>query len=394
MFDPVTRLDDLRSWSLDALVAEFDRLDVLEAQVRAQRLLVLGVLDERKVGAGEDGALDTAGWVAAESKVLAGTARADVTAARALREQPEVADIALEGRLSRDQITPAAQLASKGGGREWAEKASRLSPQYLQREARKLRKLSPADDKTRQAPSRIWWNGDEHTGRLRVYGDFTADEGAKYVKALERRAERIGAREDGTWAPLEERAAEAAIALASRDLAEDADPDRATIVLHAPVPAWADPRIGDGVLSELGLDVSSETARRLACDANVQWIAEAFDGTPLGVGRRSRTVPRWLDRLVRFRDRHCRFPGCERLRGAQVHHIVHWADLGPTDYVNLVLLCPRHHTFLHEHKWSVRGNPSLPDDLVFIALDGREHPPRRSGPPDRCRGDTELALAA
>jgi hypothetical protein len=101
-----------------------------------------------------------------------------------------------------------------------------------------------------------------------------------------------------------------------------------------------------------------------------------------------------LDRLVRFRDRHCRFPGCERVRGAQVHHIVHWADLGPTDYENLVLLCPRHHTFLHEFRWSVRGSPSLPGDLVFVGPDGREHPPPRGDPPDRARGGQELALAA
>jgi hypothetical protein len=352
------------------------------------------VLDERKVGAADDGALDTAGWVAATSRVLAATARADVVAARALRDAPEVGDVALDGRLSRDQLTPAAQLAVKGGGRAWAERATARSPAHLQRAARTLRRLRPADDQARQAPSRIWWKTDDHTGRLRIHGDFTADEGAKYVKALERHAERIGAGEGGSWSPLVDRVADAAIALAAQTLADDADPDRALIVLHAPVPTWADPHLGDGLLCDLDLDVSSETARRLACDANLQWIAEAFDGTPLGVGRRSRTVPRWIDRLVRYRDRHCRFPGCERLRGAQVHHIVHWADLGPTDYLNLVLLCPRHHRLVHEHGWSVHGNPSLPDDLTFVRPDGREHPPRRGDPPDRTRDDTELALAA
>jgi hypothetical protein len=182
--------------------------------------------------------------------------------------------------------------------------------------------------------------------------------------------------------------------LASQSLAEDADPDRALVVVHAQVPGWADPRITGGVLGDVDLDIASETARRLACDCNVQWIAEAFDGTPIGVGRRSRTVPRWLDRLVRYRDRHCRFPGSERLRGAQVHHIVHWADLGPTDYLNLVLLCPRHHRLVHEFGWSMHGNPSLPGDLVFVRPEGREHPPRRGNPSDRARDGTELALAA
>ncbi len=145
-----------------------------------------------------------------------------------------------------------------------------------------------------------------------------------------------------------------------------------------------DPRLPGCELTDVGLSIATESARRLACDAHVQWIALALGGEPIGVGRRSRTVPRWLDRLVRYRDRHCRFPGCERLRGAQVHHIVHWADLGPTDYENLVLLCPRHHTFLHEYRWSVRGSPSLPGDLVFVRPDGRELRAR----------DGTLALAA
>jgi HNH endonuclease len=394
MFDSEGPIEALRAHPTEYLVAEYSRLDALEASVRARRLLVLAVLDERRVaGTTGDGTLDTAGWVAAESKLAAATARADVAAARALRKEPEVAAVALEGLLSRDQVTLAAQLAQPGRGRAWAERAAKLSPQYLAREARKLKRATP-DPKARHTPSQFWWKKNEDSGRLHVHGDFTADDGAKFVRALERKAEQMGAREDGTWAPFQERCAQALVALASQTLAEDADPDRATVVLHAPVPAWADPRLGDGLLGDLDLDIASDITRRLACDANIQWIGEAFDGTPLGVGRRSRTVPRWLDRLVRYRDRHCRFPGCERLRGAQVHHIVHWADLGPTDYVNLVLLCPRHHTFLHEHKWSVRGNPSLPDDLVFVTPDGREHPPRRGDPPGRVRDGNALALAA
>ena len=31
-----------------------------------------------------------------------------------------------------------------------------------------------------------------------------------------------------------------------------------------------------------------------------------------------------------------------------VHHVVHWADGGPTALANLVLLCRRHHRMVHE----------------------------------------------
>jgi hypothetical protein len=48
------------------------------------------------------------------------------------------------------------------------------------------------------------------------------------------------------------------------------------------------------------------------------------------------------------RDGGCRFPGCAEHRYVEAHHVRHWADGGPTDLANLVLLCWRHHHALHE----------------------------------------------
>lgn len=32
------------------------------------------------------------------------------------------------------------------------------------------------------------------------------------------------------------------------------------------------------------------------------------------------------------------------------HHLVHWADHGPTDLNNAALLCERHHTIVHSRR--------------------------------------------
>ena len=32
---------------------------------------------------------------------------------------------------------------------------------------------------------------------------------------------------------------------------------------------------------------------------------------------------------------------------ADAHHLVHWADFGPSDLDNAALLCERHHTVVH-----------------------------------------------
>ena len=51
--------------------------------------------------------------------------------------------------------------------------------------------------------------------------------------------------------------------------------------------------------------------------------------------------------------------------------MIHWADGGPTDPDNLVLLCPRCHALVHERRWSVRGDTARPDGMTFQAPDGR-----------------------
>jgi hypothetical protein len=74
---------------------------------------------------------------------------------------------------------------------------------------------------------------------------------------------------------------------------------------------------------------------------------------------------------VQHRDRGCRFPGCS-VRFGHGHHILHWAQAGPTTLSNLVVLCRRHHRAVHEEGFQVRR---LPDGaLQFRRPNGREFP--------------------
>jgi hypothetical protein len=54
------------------LIDAYAQLDALENAIRAERLAVLSVLDERKVWC-HDGAVDTADWVALTSRVRRST---------------------------------------------------------------------------------------------------------------------------------------------------------------------------------------------------------------------------------------------------------------------------------------------------------------------------------
>ena len=105
---------------------------------------------------------------------------------------------------------------------------------------------------------------------------------------------------------------------------------------------------GTSELDHVG-PVHPEAARRLACDASVMRVVMAGRSEPLDVGRRTSVVPPAIRRAVIVRDHHCRFPGCDRPHTwCDAHHVVHWADGGPTALPNLVLLCRRHHRMVHQ----------------------------------------------
>jgi uncharacterized protein DUF222/HNH endonuclease len=104
---------------------------------------------------------------------------------------------------------------------------------------------------------------------------------------------------------------------------------------------------------ELSLPLSTRTLERIACDSTVSRVLLA-DSMVVDVGRATRVVSAPTLRALRQRDRGCRWPGCDRqVNWSTPHHIVAWANGGPTHLNNLVLLCCFHHRLVHEGGWQV-----------------------------------------
>jgi hypothetical protein len=79
----------------------------------------------------------------------------------------------------------------------------------------------------------------------------------------------------------------------------------------------------------------------------------------LELGRATRTIPPALRRALAARDGGCVAPGCDRPpQWSDAHHLEHWADGGPTDLGNLVLLCRTHHLAVHEGGWQLGRDPA------------------------------------
>lgn len=102
--------------------------------------------------------------------------------------------------------------------------------------------------------------------------------------------------------------------------------------------------------------LTAGTVRRLACDAQVVPVVLGTAGEVLDQGRGRRLFDRAQVRHLWLRDRGgCTFPGCTRPAGwTDAHHLVHWADGGPTSIDNAALLCRAHHSTVHTHRYSAR----------------------------------------
>jgi hypothetical protein len=193
--------------------------------------------------------------------------------------------------------------------------------------------------------------------------------------------------------------------------------DRHTVVWHASVEdlvdAHRDPGSGDdarrsasagaaerdvdaeevvGVRDDHGRawGMTRRALRRLACDGGLVLVVEDRDGSPLDVGRRSRSTTAALRRALQRRDRGCTFPGCGATRHLHAHHVRHWADGGPTDLSNLVLVCGFHHRFVHVRGWHIEVRS---DGRHRYRPPGATQPVERVGRPPTAEGD-EVAGAA
>ncbi|GAA2582921.1 HNH endonuclease signature motif containing protein [Winogradskya consettensis] len=119
--------------------------------------------------------------------------------------------------------------------------------------------------------------------------------------------------------------------------------------------------------TDTGVRVSPETVRRLACDARVLPVVLGGQGQVLNAGRRRRLASGALRRVLYLRDRGCGFPGCDRPpRWTEAHHVWFWADGGPSNVDNMVLLCVRHHKVLHDPGagWRIRFGPDRRPDFI------------------------------
>jgi hypothetical protein len=116
--------------------------------------------------------------------------------------------------------------------------------------------------------------------------------------------------------------------------------------------------------------IAPETARRLACDAELIPMVLGGRGEVLDIGVADHQFTTAQRRAAYHRDGgKCAFPNC-RNPVAELHHIVFRSRGGPTSLDNAAWLCAYHHWLAHEGGWTLQRDTN--GDYLWTGPHGKQ----------------------
>jgi hypothetical protein len=332
-------------------------------------------------------------WVAWRCSLDPRSAREHVRVARALVGLPMVREKFSRGELSYSKARAITRIATPEIEDELVEMARFATAAQLERLVRGYRRAVSRESAEALHRERFLSHSWDEDGCLCIRGRLSPEDGALFLKALEAgraviREQQTDDSQGGSAEPEPAaRVNDADILMLMADSALAHDPrvrpagERYQVVVHVDAEALS----RDTEHAHCGIDdgpvVSSETARRLACDASLVAMVNGAEDA-LNVGRKTRAIPPSMRRALQARDQGCQFPGCNNRQWVDAHHIIHWAHGGETRLDNLVLLCGHHHQLVHEGGFGISRR--VDGALIFRRPDGRVIPPVPSPTPGRC----------
>lgn len=291
-------------------------------------------------------------WVSGRYGASRYKAQRMIEAGHSLKSLPRISSALGTGRLDLDRVLELARLATPETERQLISWARRVTPQWIRHKADLERREAAREAKRADRGRFLQWSWEGDT-TLSVYGSLTAEQGAAFVKAIDKAADEVPVSPVDDPANIEARRADALTMLVAGASAGAGESDHATVLVHVPLEALTS-KTRCAEIAGLDVALHPSVTKRLCCDARIQPVITGEGGKTVAMGTESYQVPRWLRRAVLHRDEYrCTHPGCHMKRFVDVHHIVVW-PLGPTELDNLVTVCRFHHKLVHEHNWRVR----------------------------------------
>ena len=320
---------------------------------------------EKAGGYRADGSLGMVPWLRTHGKLSAGAAAEHLETARQLEQLPRTEEALARGEIGYQHAVAMARTAEHVGAAQVRKAESMLlkaaesmDPGQFVGVAKDFEHQVDAESALTEAnrahQRRYLQIGEAMSGLVRIEGQVTPDAGAIIRTAIEPYAKPSKGDERTTG----QRMADALLEVCRRGgtglVSGNGGGPRPQLIITAAVDTLAGIDGAPAGQLEWGGTVSAETVRRLACDSAITRI------TGLGeleweITHASRTIPPSTRRALVARDHHCVFPGCDRpAPWCDGHHLIFWADGGPTKLENLGLVCGPHHRKVHEEGWTLK----------------------------------------
>ena len=304
-------------------------------------------------------------WLAGETHTTVRTARDQVRLADTLAAAPIIAERMCDGDLSIDN---ARLLGAVAGHQAFAGDAADLvelaggAPRDTKRDLEHwLAGVDAHGETEREQAQRLKRHltfTANRDGMVDVHGILTSEDAEHVQIALAHIAG--AAYTDQTGRPHHTRIADALTALAKAYNAGEVagGRERPKMLVTVPFETITERAAARGVIIGNGATISGDTARRLACDAELHRVITKGKSVALDFGTTTRLATDTQYLAMALRDGGCRWPGCDRPPGwCQAHHIDEAIrDDGPTDLINLALLCACHHHYAHTPHWTLIGD--------------------------------------
>jgi Domain of unknown function (DUF222) len=394
MFEQLTQAIHELDIPLDgvALVAAHRLADRLAAKISAAD----GAFD--KAGLWDlDAATSMTAWLRQQAAMTSAQAALAAKTAARLHEAPPVADAWVDGSLSGGQVAAITAIVTDRTAALCAEHAEGLVEAFAGldvtdtvRAMRAWQAQAEAladEDEPNPEPIRTLHLSATLAGRYVLDGSLDTDSGEVVAAAL-RLATTRDADADISRTPAQRRA-DALVDVCRHFLDHQQTKIGGRHRPHVSVIIAADDlREGGGTGGQYisGLTVGQDALGALPCDSAFHRVLVDGRSSILDFGMATRDVPANLYNAVALRDRHCRFPGCDRPPDwCDAHHVRPFGARGPTCIANLALLCRRHHVRLHQRGWHAK----LLADGTFEVTDasGVVRAARPDGPTGRAAPD-------
>lgn len=387
----------------------------LAAVIAQLEELQLRVLSAAADVADDDGARDTAAWLAHHARISRGDARRRMHLADALTSRrPALARALRDGavNLEQTQVIAAAldalperiapEVVSRAEAHLVAEAAS-FGPRELRVLGRRVldvvapevgedHERAQLEQEEAEAQRRTFLrfrrNGDGTTDIRGRLSDLVADRLRTYLESFTspRRGDGAGARRDpattstsdaggdaggdpGTGAgaaggSADRRPYEQRLGAAFGSFLEGVDPARlplhggdATSVIVTVDLTTLREGLGTALIGDT--PITAGQVRRLACTAGILPAVLGGASQVIDLGRGRRLFSPAQRKAMAVRDRTCRAVGCDiPAAWCEAHHAGRpWAQGGATDLADGVLLCPHHHHRAHDHSYQTSRHP-------------------------------------